>query len=95
VVSKFAHNSPQPNATATCSAALSATLYDDVHRCLCGVLEDVHNLYNCTRLSKKPCLYSGNVTGGPKSRRRLEQGFLGADKFLEKDGKLKAVAKKR
>ncbi len=34
-------------------------------------------------------------TGGPKSRRRLEQGFLGADKFLEKDGKLKAQAKKR
>jgi hypothetical protein len=26
-----------------------ATLIDDVHRCLCGVLEDVHNLYNCTR----------------------------------------------
>ena len=33
--------------------------------------------------------------GGPKSRRRTEQGFLGADKFLEKDGKLKAQAKKR
>lgn len=33
--------------------------------------------------------------GGPKSRRRVEQGFLGADKFLEKDGKLKAVSKKR
>ena len=33
--------------------------------------------------------------GGPKTRRRLEQGFLGADKFLEKDGKLKAVTKKR
>lgn len=33
--------------------------------------------------------------GGPKSRRRTQQGFLGADKFLEKDGKLKAVARKR
>jgi aminomethyltransferase len=33
--------------------------------------------------------------GGPKSRRRTEQGFLGADKFLEKDGKLKPVSKKR
>lgn len=33
--------------------------------------------------------------GGPKSRRRVEQGFLGADKFLEKDGKLKPVTKKR
>jgi aminomethyltransferase len=33
--------------------------------------------------------------GGPKSRRRVEQGFLGASKFLEKDGKLKPVTKKR
>ena len=33
--------------------------------------------------------------GGPKSRRRLEQGFLGAEKILEKDGKLKPVSKKR
>lgn len=33
--------------------------------------------------------------GGPKSRRRKEQGFLGADKFLNKDGSLKAVTKKR
>lgn len=33
--------------------------------------------------------------GGPKSRRRLEQGFLGAEHFLEKSGKLKAVTKKR
>jgi aminomethyltransferase len=33
--------------------------------------------------------------GGPKSRRRLEQGFLGAEKFLEKDGKVKATPTKR
>ena len=33
--------------------------------------------------------------GGPASRRRLDQDFLGADKILEKDGKLKAVSKKR
>ena len=33
--------------------------------------------------------------GGPKSRRRLEQGFEGASSFLEKDGKLKPVSKKR
>lgn len=33
--------------------------------------------------------------GGPKSRRRLQQGFLGAEHFLEKDGKLKPVSKKR
>jgi len=33
--------------------------------------------------------------GGPKSRRRTEQGFLGADKFLAKDGKLLKQTKKR
>jgi len=33
--------------------------------------------------------------GGPGTRRRKEQGFLGAETFLEKDGKLKKVAKKR
>jgi aminomethyltransferase len=33
--------------------------------------------------------------GGPKSRRRLEQGFLGADKILESTGKLIPVKKKR
>ena len=33
--------------------------------------------------------------GGPKSRRRIEQGFLGASTFLEKDGKLKPQDKKR
>ncbi len=35
------------------------------------------------------------LTGGPKSRRRMDQGFLGASSFLEADGKLKAVTKKR
>ena len=33
--------------------------------------------------------------GGPKSRRRLEQGFLGAEHFLNKDGSLKPATKKR
>lgn len=33
--------------------------------------------------------------GGPKARRRLEQGFLGASHFLQADGKLKKVEKKR
>ncbi len=61
------------------------------------------------RLEAGLCLYGndlneeinpveGNLTwtiGGPKSRRRLEQGFLGADKFLERDGKLKPVSRKR
>lgn len=33
--------------------------------------------------------------GGPKSRRRTEQGFLGAEHVLEKDGKLKPITRKR
>jgi aminomethyltransferase len=33
--------------------------------------------------------------GGPKSRRRKEQGFLGASTFLEPSGALKPVSKKR
>lgn len=33
--------------------------------------------------------------GGPKGRRRLEQGFLGAEHILTPDGKLKPTAKKR
>jgi len=33
--------------------------------------------------------------GGPKSRRRIEQGFLGASTFLKPDGKLMPVTRKR
>ena len=33
--------------------------------------------------------------GGPKSRRRKEGGFLGAEHILKPDGKLQKVAKKR
>jgi aminomethyltransferase len=33
--------------------------------------------------------------GGPKSRRRAEGGFLGAEHILKPDGKLQKVAKKR
>jgi aminomethyltransferase len=33
--------------------------------------------------------------GGPGSRRRTEQGFLGADKILTPDGKFQKVARKR
>jgi len=33
--------------------------------------------------------------GGPKSRRRVEQGFLGANHFLFPDGRLKPVSRKR
>lgn len=61
------------------------------------------------RLEAGLCLYGNDIDetinpveaaltwtiGGPKSRRRLEQGFLGAEHFLEKSGKLKAITKKR
>jgi aminomethyltransferase len=61
------------------------------------------------RLEAGLCLYGNDIDdstspveggltwciGGPKSRRRTEQGFLGADKILEADGKLKKVARKR
>ena len=61
------------------------------------------------RLEAGLCLYGNDIDentnpveagliwtiGGPKSRRRLEQGFLGASTFLEKDGKLKKFPRKR
>jgi aminomethyltransferase len=37
----------------------------------------------------------GWTMGGPGSRRRTEQGFLGADKILTPDGKFQKVARKR
>ncbi len=61
------------------------------------------------RLEAGLCLYGNDIDentnpieaglgwtiGGPKGRRRLEQGFLGASTFLESSGKLKEVARKR
>jgi len=61
------------------------------------------------RLEAGLCLYGndlddtttpieGNLTwtiGGPKTRRRQEQGFLGASKFLTPEGKLKKTTRKR
>lgn len=61
------------------------------------------------RLESGLCLYGNDLNdditpvegtlvwtiGGPKSRRRQEQGFLGAEKILEADGKLKKITKKR
>jgi aminomethyltransferase len=61
------------------------------------------------RLEAGLCLYGNDIDetinpveanlvwtiGGPKSRRRTEQGFLGAETFLDKTGKLKPVTKKR
>jgi len=35
------------------------------------------------------------TVGGPKTRRRQEQGFLGASAFLEPSGKLKPQTRKR
>jgi aminomethyltransferase len=37
----------------------------------------------------------GWTMGGKDSRRRMEQGFLGADKILTPDGKFQKVARKR
>ena len=61
------------------------------------------------RLESGLCLYGNDIDatttpieaalgwtmGGPKARRRKEQGFLGADKFLQPDGKLKPITRKR
>ena len=61
------------------------------------------------RLEAGLCLYGNDIDttttpveggltwtiGGPKTRRRQEQGFLGADKFLTPEGKLKKVSRKR
>mmetsp|Transcript_61437 Transcript_61437/g.139077 ORF Transcript_61437/g.139077 Transcript_61437/m.139077 type:complete len:205 (+) Transcript_61437:184-798(+) len=61
------------------------------------------------RLEAGLCLYGndlddtttpieGNLTwtiGGPKTRRRTEQGFLGAEHFLTPEGKLKKTSRKR
>ncbi len=37
----------------------------------------------------------GWTMGGPKSRRRLEGGFIGAENILKPDGKFKAITRKR
>lgn len=61
------------------------------------------------RLEAGLCLYGNDIDdtitpieanltwtiGGPKSRRRTEQGFNGAEKFLTPEGKLKKTTKKR
>lgn len=61
------------------------------------------------RLEAGLCLYGNDLdetttpaegaliwtVGGPKSRRRTEQGFLGADKFMEPSGKLLPLSRKR
>jgi len=61
------------------------------------------------RLESGLCLYGNDIDatttpveaalgwtmGGPKARRRKEQGFLGAEKFLTPEGKLLPIARKR
>eukprot|EP00636_Phaeomonas_parva_P011534 CAMPEP_0118881804 /NCGR_PEP_ID=MMETSP1163-20130328/21180_1 /TAXON_ID=124430 /ORGANISM="Phaeomonas parva, Strain CCMP2877" /LENGTH=401 /DNA_ID=CAMNT_0006818673 /DNA_START=42 /DNA_END=1247 /DNA_ORIENTATION=+ len=61
------------------------------------------------RLEAGLCLYGNDIDGtttpteaaltwtigGPKSRRRKEQGFTGAEKFLTPEGKIKATTRKR
>ncbi|CBJ48669.1 Aminomethyltransferase [Ectocarpus siliculosus] len=61
------------------------------------------------RLEAGLCLYGNDIDattnpvegslawtmGGPKGRRRLEQGFLGAEHFLTPEGKLKKQSRKR
>ena len=61
------------------------------------------------RLEAGLCLYGNDIDektnpveasllwtmGGPKGRRRVEQGFLGASHFLEKTGRPKPMARKR
>ena len=40
-------------------------------------------------LAPRPTCLILRTMGGPKGRRRLEQGFLGAEHFLTPEGKLK------
>mmetsp|Transcript_19676 Transcript_19676/g.41345 ORF Transcript_19676/g.41345 Transcript_19676/m.41345 type:complete len:415 (+) Transcript_19676:96-1340(+) len=61
------------------------------------------------RLEAGLCLYGNDIDanttpteaalgwtmGGPKSRRRLEGGFIGAENILKPDGKFKAISRKR
>lgn len=88
-----------PNAVSLASALLAQP---GVNPCGLGARDSL-------RLEAGLCLYGNDLDesvnpvegaltwtiGGPKSRRRKEQGFLGAEHFLEKDGRLKPVQRKR
>ncbi|KAG5185726.1 Aminomethyltransferase [Tribonema minus] len=74
-----------------------------------GVMPTGLGARDALRLEAGLCLYGNDIDlttnpveaglawtmGGVKGRRRTEQGFLGADKFLQPDGKLKKVTRKR
>lgn len=86
------------------ASSLAASILADSHAKPCGL-----GARDSLRLEAGLCLYGNDLDeainpaqgalmwtiGGPKSRRRTEQGFEGASTFLEPSGKLKPVDKKR
>lgn len=84
--------------------ALASSLLQDASVIPCGL-----GARDSLRLEAGLCLYGNDLDesinpaegalmwtiGGPKSRRRTQQGFEGASSFLEPSGKLKPVEKKR
>ena len=84
--------------------ALAASILTNPSAAPCGL-----GARDSLRLEAGLCLYGNDLDetinpaqgalmwtiGGPKSRRRTEQGFEGASMFLEPSGKLKPVDKKR
>lgn len=86
-----------------CIALMEALMAEEgVNPCGLGARDSL-------RLEAGLCLYGNDIDdntspieggltwciGGPKTRRRKEQGFLGAEKILQEDGKLKKVERKR
>lgn len=86
------------------ASALAASILAEPNAKPCGL-----GARDSLRLEAGLCLYGNDLDetinpaqaslmwtiGGPKSRRRIEQGFEGASTFLESSGKLKPVDKKR
>jgi len=86
------------------ASSLASSLLSDSNVSPCGL-----GARDSLRLEAGLCLYGNDLDetinpaqgalmwtiGGPKSRRRTQQGFEGASTFLEPSGKLKPVDKKR